>query len=84
LNHQVASDTLNWRGLPRIPAESPIRELSASAPGWQRKGNGGAGDRLMVLLLDTDDRCARGALADIINGAFHDHGVEFHGERSRV
>jgi hypothetical protein len=23
LNHQAASNTLNWRGLPRIPAESP-------------------------------------------------------------
>jgi transposase len=28
LNHQVASDTLNWRGLPRILAQSPFEKLA--------------------------------------------------------
>jgi hypothetical protein len=31
LNQQVTRNTLNWRGLPQIPAQSPKKDPSASA-----------------------------------------------------
>ena len=47
-----------------------VGKRPACAAARQGEGNYGAGDRLVVFILDLNDGFARGAQADVVDGAF--------------
>jgi hypothetical protein len=65
---------------------SAIREYAGSTFGRQCEHDRGSSNRLVILILNTNDRLASSPLANIVYSAFtfHDNNIQFGGKGLRV
>ena len=87
MDRQFARDLIGPEALRRCPALAvrrhretfrPVAKFTGGTLGGQREHYSGAGDGLVVFILDPDDRFPRNALANLVACAFpfHDHNIQ--------